>query len=217
VSRRTIACSALLLAGGLLAGAAPAGAQQADPIPPFVVDVRGSFVRYGRDAELAAAYGLEAESLPSRGFGIDVGAHVYFLRWKQLTFGAGAGLLFSRGTETTAVVEEGPLQPAVRTRFRAFAPQVSFNFGHRDGWSYISGGIGPARLTISPADRDDPPAGPSLKTINYGGGARWFVRRHIAFAVDVRFYAIAPREEEDDVPGNPRMTWLAVNVGISLR
>ena len=31
-----------------------------------------------------------------------------------------------------------------------------------------------------------------LKTINYGGGARWFTKTHLAFSFDVRFYAINP-------------------------
>ena len=31
-----------------------------------------------------------------------------------------------------------------------------------------------------------------LKTINYGGGARWFAKAHVAFSFDVRFYAINP-------------------------
>jgi hypothetical protein len=35
--------------------------------------------------------------------------------------------------------------PSVRTRITAIAPQLSFNFGSADGWSYISAGIGPAK------------------------------------------------------------------------
>ena len=34
---------------------------------------------------------------------------------------------------------------------RTLAPQVSFNFGGRDGWSYLSGGIGLATLTAEKA------------------------------------------------------------------
>ena len=36
--------------------------------------------------------------------------------------------------------------PTVNARFSALSPQVSLNFGTRDGWSYLSGGIGWARF-----------------------------------------------------------------------
>ena len=39
---------------------------------------------------------------------------------------------------------------------------------------------------------DYPPDDEPLNTINYGGGARWFIKPHVAFSFDVRFYAINP-------------------------
>ncbi len=32
----------------------------------------------------------------------------------------------------------------------------------------------------------------SLPTVNYGGGARWFIKHHLAFSLDVRVYEIQP-------------------------
>ena len=31
-----------------------------------------------------------------------------------------------------------------------------------------------------------------VETINYGGGARWFIKPRLAFSIDVRFYAVSP-------------------------
>ena len=32
--------------------------------------------------------------------------------------------------------------------------------------------------------------GDAVRTLNYGGGARWFLNKHVAFTFDVRFYSI---------------------------
>jgi hypothetical protein len=55
------------------------------------------------------------------------------------------------------------------------------------------------------------------ETINYGGGARWFVKPHLAFSVDVRFYAVYPGTAEDGRPGSPRTTLLMIGAGISVK
>jgi hypothetical protein len=197
--------------------AAPAAAQETRPIGRYVIDARGSFVHFGRDVQLANSRSLKDTDLSSRGFGFEVGGHVYFARWKAVTFGAGANLLVSGANHDAVVVNGTPTGPNVRTRFRALTPQLSFNFGGRDGWSYISGGIGRSHLTLERAEDtlDDPR--PGLKTINYGGGARWFTGRHLAFAADLRFYAMAPRPPDGDLPSNPRLTWIAINVGVAVR
>ena len=100
----------------------------------------------------------------------------------------------------------------------AIAPQLSFNFGSSTGWSYLSAGIGGARWSIVPdgalptlADEE------RLKTINYGGGARWFARKHLAFTFDVRFYAINPGTPQFGLPGSPRTRLLVVGAGASVR
>ena len=60
-----------------------------------------------------------------------------------------------------------------------------------------------------------------LKTINYGGGARWFAKPHLAFSLDVRFYAINPGTPyivgPDGPVGSPRTTLLIIGAGISLK
>ena len=56
-----------------------------------------------------------------------------------------------------------------------------------------------------------------LKTLNYGGGARWFIKPHLAFSFDVRFYAINPGKPHLDLPGSPRTTLLVLIGGISIK
>ena len=102
-------------------------------------------------------------------------------------------------------------------RLTALSPQVSLNFGKRDGWSYLSGGIGWASLTTEFDDMpfEDPASRP--RAINYGGGARWFAKKHLAFSLDLRFYAISPQEATVERPAVPRMTVMVFSAGISAR
>ena len=117
-------------------------AQEPPPrIGPFVVDVHGTFPRFPNDLELAQSRGLDPAQLPGHGVGVDVGAHVYLLRWRAMTIGVGGQLTFGRAHWTPSA-DVGPtagLLP-VSERFLSAAPQVSFNFGTGHGWSYLSGG-----------------------------------------------------------------------------
>ena len=56
-----------------------------------------------------------------------------------------------------------------------------------------------------------------MTTINYGGGARWFMKRHLAFSFDVRFYAIDPTTPLPNRPSGPRTTLLSFGAGMSLK
>ena len=101
------------------------------------------------------------------------------------------------------------------------APQVSFNFGTREGWSYLSGGYGAGRMyelglgdrrwVLSPAGstlvRDDGRAA----AINYGGGARWFIRDRVAVGLDLRFHRFAA------LGTRPSTKFVVASVGLSVR
>jgi hypothetical protein len=107
---------------------------------------------------------------------------------------------------------------AVTERYTSLAPQISFNFGSSKGWSYVSGGIGGSRWSIVPNTAAPTPVDDErLKTLNYGGGARWFSKKHVAFAFDVRFYAINPGTPYLSFPGSPRTTLLVIGAGIAVR
>jgi hypothetical protein len=185
-------------------------------IGPFAVDVRGTFPGFPADVELAESRGLDVSELPGRGLGVDAGAHVYLFTWKAVTFGLGAQFTHARSRSTPPA--SSPDLRAVTEEFTSFAPQLSFNFGTGDGWSYISGGIGRSTWSVVPDDQEPGPADEErLFTINYGGGARWFAKPHLAFTFDVRFYAVDPGTPQAELPGSPRTTLLIIGAGISIR
>ncbi len=200
----------------LLGAAAPAAAQDDEPIGRFVADLRGSFVRFGQPTGLARAHGFRPRVTPSVGIGVDAGLHVYPFRWRFATLGLGAGYHASFGDRSAHPDDVDPDGPTLRKTFRAVSPQLSLNFGGRDGWSYLSGGIGASRLALFPRT-GEPPAEQFARTLNYGGGARWFVNRHVAFSLDLRFHTVSPIESTGTGPGSPRVTLMVLSVGASFK
>ena len=213
-------------------GARPALAQKKDPPGPFVIDVRGLFAGYSPTSVSSAPFGLVKGQMPARGLGAELGASVYPLRSKHITLGVGANYLTSRGTKMPDPLAL-PNDPTVRERFETYGTQLSLNFGTHDGWSYIGGGIGSSRRAIqtfqpthttntdgttTTTESTDPftAKGARSKTINYGGGARWFASSHIAFGFDLRWYAVNPSIATATVPALPRQTLFVANAGISI-
>ena len=215
-SIRRLACR-LLIALSLTSGAAaPVLAQPPEePIGRYVVDARASLVPFSRNVELAELRELRPLDTPGRGLGFDVGGHVYFFRLGVITFGLGGSYHYSIADQRPGERSPDPDGPTLRKRFTAISSQFSFNFGGRDGWSYLSGGLGASRLSLFPLDAAEPPQR-MANTLNYGGGIRWFTSDHLAFSLDLRFYAISPLPEFNG-PGSPRMTQMAVNAGVSFK
>jgi hypothetical protein len=188
------------------------------PIPRFVVDLRGIVPKFSGDQQLAASRQLDQRELPGVGVGVDGGAHLYLFTWKALTVGIGGQVTLAR-SHSSASNRPGdvPLR-AVTEQFRSIAPQLSLNFGTGEGWSYLSGGIGRSRRSIVPDEANPRPADEQeLPTINYGGGARWFLTPRMAFNLDVRLYAIDPGVPGVNGVGSPRATLLIIGAGISLK
>jgi hypothetical protein len=200
--------------------AAFGSAQQADaqvppPIPRFVVDVHGTVVTFPADPNLALSRGLDQSELPGRGFGGDVAVHAYPFKYRAVTFGIGGRLTTSRAHRTQG--DTSALRP-VTERFTYLGPQLSFNFGTGAGWSYISGGIAASTWSIVPdGSIAQPPDEERLRTIDYGGGARWFAKPHLAFSFDVRFYAVNPSSPTLALSGGPRKTLMVFGAGVSLK
>jgi hypothetical protein len=206
----------LAMFASVVLGVCPcAFAQPPSPrIGPIVVDLRGTFPSFPDSTQLAESRGIAATDLPGLGIGVQIGAHFYFFKWKAITFGIGGELMTSRAHSTAQM----PGLPSVTERFTSLAPQVSFNFGSSKGWSYLSGGISASRWSIVPAGSAPLPVDDErLKTINYGGGARWFAKKHLAFTFDVRFYAINPSTSFTGFPPSPRTTLLVIGAGVSVR
>jgi hypothetical protein len=151
----------------------------------------------------------EDTTIPGRAFGVEVGGHVLGPRLGPPRIGVGASVLFTRG-------KVGP--PDVFARVVAVAPQISFNFGTADGWSHLSAGYGIGRISTRVAgeaagDRDETAETGSVGTLNFGGGARWFMNGHTAVGFDVRFYRFGASTESK----TPATMRVALSVGVSLR
>ena len=174
-----------------------AAAQESRPVPgPFVFDVRG--VMSGLPTAPGFYPPVDANTLvPERGFGFEAGAHFYLVSLGPARFGAGVSAYRTRGSIDGA--------SAVLT---GIAPQVSANFGTGDGWSYLSAGYGPMRLETS-LDAAGDAVKSSLSATNVGGGARWFLSRHLATTFDLRFFL--GRGDE------ARTTLFAASAGFAIR
>ena len=173
--------------------------------------------------------------VPKRGFGIGAGAHVYPLRLGAARVGFGVDMARARGTASTAAHTASTTTSSsasatsalsassaidTSTTVTLMSPQVSFNFGSRDGWSYLSAGYGTVRIRGTASGqpigsvtgsvtlvRDEGRAA----AINYGGGARWFVREHAAVGFDLRFHRVAA------IGSQPGTRIFALSVGLSVR
>jgi len=212
-----------------LLSAVPAFAQQKEPVGGVAFDVRGVFARHKAEPSVATDLGVPASNLPPRSWGLAGGGYAYVWKTRRMSLGVGATTVWSHGskfmesTSTTTTAADGTkttiTYPAVTVRrhFLTVSPEVSFNFGHRNGWSYISGGMfGTSRLYL---DREDKPASsvPWRKTLNYGGGARWFNTERLAFSVDFHWYSVAEQLAAPGVIAEPRTTLLVLSGGISIR
>jgi hypothetical protein len=212
ITRCLLACVAL---------AAPAAAQQKEPLPPFAADLRGAFARHKAEPSVASDLGVDATNLPSRSLGLVGGAHVYPLRGRRVSLGLGGNIVIARGSRTLDLVDAATKvttkSPTVRRHFTALSPEISLNFGHRTGWSYISGGMfGRSKLYLERADR--PAVSPPYRrALNYGGGARWFTNDHLAFSVDFRWYSVAEQPAAAGLIAQPRTTLLVLSGGIAIK
>ena len=199
---------------------------------PWVIDIRGTTISLPGDATFFPDIPAST-AVPSRGYGIDVGAHVYLLQLGPARLGIGGVLLRARGTASPGAPDEDEqpsttglaTTPDVAALLTTVGPQMSVNFGSRAGWSYLSAGIGRAQMStrasafVDEDDDDDITAAQliehgSRSSLNFGGGARWFSRPRLAFSFDVRFHIIGAGGED---PATPGATLLAASVGISLR
>jgi hypothetical protein len=200
--------------------AAPAFAQQPlpeTPLPAFVVDARGVFAGLGHDATTAGELTLTPDQLPGRGLGGVIDVTFFPLRGHGKALGIGGEGLLAFGSGQPLDSKGLPFGPVLHRRVQNLSGQISLNFGHRDGWSYLTGGLGPLQFLTYGGDTApaDPPA--ITMTQNFGGGARWFVKRRLAFNLDVRFYLTRPANSTVTSAGRARQRVLVLSAGISIR
>jgi hypothetical protein len=155
---------------------------------------------------VAAAGALVA----SRGVGAEGGVFLFAGpgRFRRMSFGATGFLAEGRATGVDA--------PTMATRMFAAASHAALNFGHRDGWSYLSVGAGTVKVRATEDGVEDQPASWGL-AFHYGGGARWFVRERLAVSLDLRFWALSPRPATTVRPGAAATTRIAIGAGVSFR
>jgi hypothetical protein len=177
-----------------------------------VIDVRGATIALPEGASFFPPLAVTTQT-PSRGMGLDVGAHVYVRHLGQARIGVGASLLQVRGKEippATTPTSSGP--SGMQVSQRSLAPQVSLNFGTADGWSYVSAGAGVSQLSVKTVGGVEAQRNiTGVVTINVGGGARWFMRDRLGFGFDVRLYRLAA--------AGPMLasTQFSVAAGVSMR
>ena len=190
----SLAGRVVILAIGLIASSHDSAvAQSLTPGPPgpFVIDLRGATSGVPTTPALDPELEIDAR-VPTRGWGFEGGAHVYLFGLGPARVGLGASVLRVRATTADATVN-----------MQLLAPQLSFNFGTSNGWSYLSLGGGPARV--------DSAVTFTMGNINAGGGARWFLNNHLGIGFDIRMYRL-------DKKGTfPQTILVGASVGVSVK
>jgi hypothetical protein len=219
-----IARAWVLVVAGLTGTAGTAVAQPKERLPIAVVDLRAASVGLPTVAGWTPPV-QEGTLVPSRSFGFDAGAHVYIWRGRRVALGIGAGAVMASGTTSppeTATGSQLLPAPEVTTRLTSLAPQLSINFGHRFGWSYLSGGVGRGRVRaeVSRAATITAPTMVEIgwvQTINYGGGARWFINDHVALNLDLRWHKLPSVAATTARPAAERASLIVAGGGISIK
>lgn len=202
----------------IVVASSAAKAQVKEPISPYAVDFRVFYSGLGQDPTTAANLNVAAGDLPKRGLGGVLGIHGYPLRGQRLALGIGGEVMLMRGRATQkSLAGEPTTEPPVQQRIFSIAPAISLNFGTRDGWSYVTAGMGPMSFATFQGEERPPASPPTKNTINAGGGARWFLVPHVAFTFDIRFYLTRPEEIAPPYPGRQRSRLRVLSAGISIR
>ncbi len=207
---------------------APASAQPPERLPWFAVDLHGASVGLPTAEGWIPVPVIGDTPLPGRGFGISGGASVYPLKLGIITFGFGASISTGKGKGEALTITTGSgssavtrVTPVFRTQVLNVIPQASINFGHRLGWSYLSAGLGTTRVNAS---ADASPTTPAVvlpeawnQALNFGGGARWFMKPHLGASFDVRFVKLGSRAASGMMPAARRTLMITFSAGISIQ
>jgi hypothetical protein len=208
----------IFITAALASATGMAAAQDPEPIARFAADARVALPNFPGDGSIATALGVTEENLPGRGLGVSLGVHVYPARLGRVALGIGGELVVARSSRTLEPATAGGTPgPTVDGRFSALSPQISLNFGSGRGWSYLSAGIGWGAFTVEREAAPVQSPDGRLRTINYGGGARWFAREHLAFSFDLRFHRFGAQEAITGRPAYPAGRMTILSAGISLK
>ena len=215
----------------LLASAGTSLAQPREPIGRFAADVRAT------STGLPSLEGWTpvvpaGTVMPSRSLGFELGAHVYLARFAAGALGVGGTWMTAAGTTSPPEADDGaPTVPTVpptntipdvSTRATTLAPQVSLNFGHSLGWSYISAGLGRAKVRSEAVLAGStttfrPRESGWVQSLNFGGGARWFVNEHVGVGFDLRWHKLGGVDGTTTQSATPGTTLFVAGVGVVLK
>jgi hypothetical protein len=211
----------------VLAATAPAAAQSADRLPWFAVDLHAATIGLPQAEGWVPVVPVDTQ-LPGRNWGVGAGATVYPLRLGFVTFGIGASVITAKSSSESLTITTGTgaaatsrVTPIVRTGITNVSPQLSVNFGRRRGWSYLSAGLGRSKVT-SRSDAVDTTPGVTMpdawnQAINFGGGARWFMKPRLGAGFDVRFVKLGSRSPSATLPAAKRTQLWNISAGISIQ
>ncbi|MBY0495489.1 MAG: hypothetical protein K2Y23_14855 [Cyanobacteria bacterium] len=193
----------------MIAFAGPATAQTRERLPWFAIDLHAATVGLPQAEGWVPAVSADTQ-LPGRNWGLSVGGSVYPLRAGLFTFGVGASLITGKSSSEV-----------VHTSITSLVPQVSINFGRKQGWSYLSAGLGRSKVTsFSDAVGSTPgievPEAWS-QALNFGGGAKWFMKPRLGAGFDVRFVKLGSRSATAMLPAARRTQMWNISAGISIQ
>jgi hypothetical protein len=211
-----------------LLAAVPASAQERERLPWLAIDLHAASVGLPTAEGWIPALVIGDTPLPGRALGVSAAATAYPFKVGIITFGFGAAITTGKGKGEALTITTGSgssavtvVTPVFRTQAMHVVPQVSINFGHKLGWSYLSAGIGTSRIAAS---ADASPTTPRVvfpdtwnQALNFGGGARWFIKRRLGAGFDVRFIKLGSRAESGDIPSARRTQMITFSAGITLQ
>jgi hypothetical protein len=202
-------------------------AQERQPLPWFAIDLHAASIGLPT-AEGWIPVVSEDTPIPDRAWGPAVAATVYPFRAGIMTFGFGAAFSTGQGKSDSLEIITGSgstattrVTPVVRTQVTSLIPQVSINFGHKFGWSYLSAGLGRTKVESS---ADAVGTEPQIivpaawnQALNFGGGARWFMKPRLGAGFDVRFVKLGSRGATAALPAARRSQMITFSAGLSIQ
>ncbi len=198
-------------------------AQTREPLPWFAIDLHAASVGLPTAEGWIPDVAVDTP-IPDRAWGVAAAGTVYPFRLGVMTIGFGAALSTAAGKSDAVEIIAGADAPdtqIVRTRVTSLLPQVSINFGHKLGWSYLSAGIGRTRVASSAEAAGSLPAVgvPAIwnQALNFGGGARWFMKPRLGAGFDVRFVKLGSRAASGAVLSARRTQMITFSAGISIQ
>jgi hypothetical protein len=216
-----------LVAFIMLLGVIPAAAQTREPLPRFAIDLHAATVGLPQAEGWVPVVSADTE-LPGRAWGMGAGATIYPFRIGAMTVGVGAAIITAKGKGEALTITSGSgatattrVTPIVHTGVTNLTPQLSINFGHKFGWSYLSAGLGRSKVSSHADASGTAPAEVVAdswnQAINFGGGAKWFMKPHLGASFDVRFVKLGSRSPTVTLPSAKRTQTWTISAGISLQ